>query len=54
MKKSKMVADKMIKKLSKLFSLLNNTKTIKNEIFDPKNFEMDQLLQKIKPRKSLK
>lgn len=54
MKKSKMVAEKMIKKLSKLFSLVEEPKTVKTEIFDPMNFEMDQLRQKIKSRKSLK
>jgi hypothetical protein len=54
MKKSKMIAEKMIKKLSKLFSLVEEPKTIKTEIFDPMNFEMDQLRQRIKPRKSSK
>jgi hypothetical protein len=54
MKKSKMIAEKMIKKLSKLFSLVEEPKTIKTEIFDPMNFEMDQLRQKIKSKNSLK
>jgi hypothetical protein len=48
MNKAQTVAKTMIKKLSKLFSLIEPEKSVKTEIFDPMNFEMDQLRQKIK------
>lgn len=44
------IGSKMIKKLSKLYSLLVGDKTIKVEHIDPINFEMDQLMRKTKPR----
>lgn len=47
MNKGQNIAKTMIKKLSKLFSLVKTEKTVKTEIFDPMNFEMDQLRQKI-------
>lgn len=50
MNKAQNVAKTMIKKLSKLFSLLQPEKSVKTEIFDPMNFEMDQLRQKIKKK----
>lgn len=50
MNKSQNIAKTMIKKLSKLFSLIKTEKTVKTEIFDPMNFEMDQLRQKIKKK----
>ena len=48
----KKIAVKMMKKLSKLYSLINKDKTITLEIRDPMSFEMDQLMRKTqKPRK---
>lgn len=48
----KKIAIKMMKKLSKLYSLINKDKTITVETRDPMSFEMDQLMRKIqKPRK---
>ena len=48
----KKIAIKMMKKLSKLYSLINKDKTITLEIRDPMSFEMDQLMRKTqKPRK---
>lgn len=48
----KKIAIKMMKKLSKLYSLINKDKTMTLEIRDPMSFEMDQLMRKIqKPRK---
>lgn len=44
------IGNKMIKKLSKLYSLLMGDKTIKIEHVDPINFEMDQLMRKTKSR----
>ena len=37
----------MMKKLSKLYSLINKDKTITVEMRDPMSFEMDQLYRKI-------
>lgn len=42
----KKIAIKMMKKLSKLYSLINKDKTITLEIRDPMSFEMDQLMRK--------
>jgi len=48
----KKIAIKMMKKLSKLYSLINKDKTITVETRDPMSFEMDQLMRKTqKPRK---
>jgi hypothetical protein len=48
----KKIAVKMMKKLSKLYSLINKDKTITVETRDPMSFEMDQLMRKTqKPRK---
>ena len=48
----KKIAIKMMKKLSKLYSLLNKEKTITIETYDPASFEMDQLMRKMrKPSK---
>lgn len=44
----KKIAIKMIKKLSKLYSLLNKEKTITIETYDPVSFEMEQLMRKHK------
>lgn len=44
----KKIAIKMMKKLSKLYSLLNKEKTITIETYDPASFEMDQLMRKMK------
>ena len=44
----KKIAIKMMKKLSKLYSLLNKDKTITIETYDPMSFEMDQLMRKMK------
>lgn len=44
----KKIAIKMMKKLSKLYSLLNKDKTITIETYDPISFEMDQLMRKTK------
>jgi hypothetical protein len=41
------IAIKMMKKLSKLYSLINKDKTITVETRDPMSFEMDQLYRKI-------
>ena len=38
----------MMKKLSKLYSLINKDKTITIETYDPVSFEMDQLMRKMK------
>jgi hypothetical protein len=43
----KKIAIKMMKKLSKLYSLINKDKTITVETRDPMSFEMDQLYRKI-------
>jgi phosphate uptake regulator len=43
----KKIAIKMMKKLSKLYSLINKDKTITVEMRDPMSFEMDQLYRKI-------
>lgn len=42
----KKIAIKMMKKLSKLYSLLNKDKTITIETYDPVSFEMEQLMRK--------
>jgi hypothetical protein len=48
----KKIAIKMMKKLSKLYSLIVKDKTITVETRDPMSFEMDQLMRKTqKPRK---
>ena len=44
----KKIAIKMMKKLSKLYSLINKDKTITIETYDPVSFEMDQLMRKMK------
>jgi hypothetical protein len=43
----KKIAVKMMKKLSKLYSLINKDKNITVETRDPMSFEMDQLYRKI-------
>jgi hypothetical protein len=40
----------MMKKLSKLYSLINKDKTITVEMRDPMSFEMDQLYRKLKKK----
>jgi len=45
------IAIKMMKKLSKLYSLINKDKTITVETRDPMSFEMDQLYRKITKKK---
>ncbi len=44
------IAIKMMKKLSKLYSLINKDKTITVETRDPMSFEMDQLYRKLKKK----
>lgn len=46
----KKIAIKMMKKLSKLYSLIVKDKTITVEMRDPMSFEMDQLYRKIKKK----
>ena len=46
----KKIAIKMMKKLSKLYSLINKDKTITVEMRDPMSFEMDKLYRKLKKK----
>ena len=49
----KKIAIKMMKKLSKLYSLLNKDKTITIETYDPISFEMDQLMRKTRKQSKI-
>ena len=49
----KKIAVKMMKKLSKLYSLINKDKTITLEIRDPMSFEMDQLMRKTQKQRKI-
>ena len=49
----KKIAIKMMKKLSKLYSLINKDKTITLEIRDPMSFEMDQLMRKTQKQRKI-
>ena len=43
----------MMKKLSKLYSLINKDKTITIETYDPVSFEMDQLMRKTRKQSKI-
>lgn len=49
----KKIAVKMMKKLSKLYSLINKDKTITIETYDPVSFEMDQLMRKTRKQSKI-
>lgn len=49
----KKIAVTMMKKLSKLYSLINKDKTITIETYDPVSFEMDQLMRKTRKQSKI-